>query len=139
MLTIQRWNANLGSECRLREGDRDHAMQVCTFALEEWMFFYVEHNVEIASGSAEGTSLAQSSKADPRAVFHACRNLGVDRSLPKHSSFALALLARIGNYAAYTLACGAGASHTEKSLLISHLTTTTAGTATHRCRALCCA
>ncbi len=81
----------------------------------------MQHNVEIARGSAERPSLASARKPDARAVFHAGRNFRFYGALPQNPAFAFAFRARIGNHVACSLAGRTSPRDAEKALLIAHL------------------
>jgi hypothetical protein len=130
VLAFESGDANLRAHSGLGDGERHGAVQIITFADEEGMLLHVQDNVEIAGGSAEGSSLAAAGKANARAIFHACGDFGVDRALMKKTAFAFALGAGIGNHAAGSLTCGASAGDAEKALLIAHLAAALAGAAT---------
>src|SRR5581483_3738274 len=107
-------------------------MQIGSFALEEGMFFDVEDEVKIAGRAAERTGFAEAGKADASAVFHSCRNFGVNGFLSHDATLAFAFCTGIGNDATGALACGAGAGHAEESLLIAYLALSAASAATNR-------
>ena len=102
-------------------------MQIVTFALEEWMLFNVQHNIEVAGRSAVSPGFAQPGKTYPRTVFDTGRDFGVHRSLPQNAAFPFALQARIGNYASRALTRGTSTRHAEESLLVAHLATPSTG------------
>src|SRR5580704_2162217 len=95
------------------------------------MFFDVQHNVKISRRAAVNTTFAKSRKTNTCSVFYAGRNSGVYDLLPQHPSFAFALVARIGDHAACSLARRTCPGNAEKSLLIAHLAVSVAGTAGH--------
>ena len=82
-------------------------MQIISLTLKEKVFLDVQNNVQVARRAAVKTSLAISRKANAGSIFHACRNLRVDRPLSKNPAFPFALGAGIRNYAARALAGGA--------------------------------
>src|SRR5580698_6007466 len=96
------------------------------------MFLHVQHDVQISRRPPELSDLARARKADSRPVLNSRGNFRVDRALPEYAPLASTLRARIGNHAARPLARGTSAGNAEKSLLISHLPTSRAGTAIRR-------
>lgn len=129
VLAIHGGNAHIGSDGGLSDRNGDDTMQVVSFANEEGMLFYVQHDVQVAGRTSEGTDLAASGKTNARAIFHACGNFGVDRALAQNAAIALAFGARIGDDAARALTGGTGAGDAEKSLLVTNLAAPSAGTA----------
>src|SRR5690242_1421857 len=119
MLAFQSRNLNLGTESCLRERDGDHTVQIISLTFKEKMFLHVQNYVQVACRAAVKASLAVSPKANAGSIFHACRNLRVDRPLAKNPAFPFALGAGIGNNAARALAGGTGPRNTEKALLIA--------------------
>jgi hypothetical protein len=125
-------NANLGSECGLAEGNRNHAMQIGALALEERMLLDVQDHIKIASRTTESAGFSQAGETDAGAVFHSRRNLGLDRSLPQDSPLPFALGTWVGDDAARALTGGTSAGHAEESLLVAHLPASRAGAAGDR-------
>ncbi len=104
-------------------------MQVVAFALEKRMLFDVQYDVEVAGRPSMSACFAEAGKTDSSSVFNTGWDLRIDGSLTQHTALAFALAARISDYAACALTGGAGASHTEKPLLIAYLAAASAGTA----------
>src|SRR5208282_2900637 len=123
VLAFERRDLDLGAHGGLRHRKWNDAVQVVAFAHKERMLFYVQNDVQIAGRSAVRPSFAASRKADARAIFHARRNLRLHGTLPEDSAFTFALMARIGDDVAGSLAGGAGAGDAEKTLLVTHLAT----------------
>src|SRR4029077_10290874 len=116
----------------LRHRDRNDAMQVVAFALEERMLLHVKHDIQITRGTTELTALAPTAKADASPVFNSGRNLRVDGTLAKHSALAFALRARISNDVAGSLARGTRARDAEEPLLVANLPAAITGAAGRR-------
>ena len=119
-------HANLRTHGRLCHRYWNHAVQVVAFARKEGMLLHMQHDVKVTRRTTELSDLTRTGESDARPIFHARRNLGVNRALAQDAPFAFALRARIGNYATRALACRTGASNAEESLLVSHLPTTIA-------------
>src|SRR6266550_2637170 len=132
MLALESWNVDFCSYRGLGKRYGDHAVQVVALAFEECMVFDMQDDIEITGRTSEGTGFAQAAESDPGAVFHAGGNFSVDSFLAEYSAFALAFWTGIGDDAARSLACGASASNAEESLLISDLTSSRTGSASHR-------
>jgi hypothetical protein len=132
VFAFQGGNANLSSERSLAEGNRNDAMQVGTFALEERMLFNMQNHIKIASRTTKGPGFAQAGETDASTVFHSCRDLGLDGPLTQNPALPFALGARISDNTAGTLAGGAGTSHAEESLLVAHLSPSRTGAAGDR-------
>jgi hypothetical protein len=121
VLAIHGGHTNFGAHRRLCNRDRHYAMQIVALPCEEWMFFHMKNDVEIAGWSAKLADFPGTCKANARSVFHARRNLGIYRSLTEDAALAFALGARIGDHVARSLAGWASTSNTEEALLISNL------------------
>jgi hypothetical protein len=104
-------------------------MEVIALARKERMILHVKDNVEVARRPAKLPDFSCSREADAGSVFDSGGNLGINGPLSKDSAFALALGTGIGNHIARALACRAGTSDAEESLLISDLSLAFAGTA----------
>jgi hypothetical protein len=104
-------------------------MEVVAFAREERMILHVKDNIEVARRPAKLADLSRSREADAGSVLDPGGNLGVNGPLAQDSAFALALGAGIGNHRAGALACRAGTSDAEETLLIADLSAAIAGTA----------
>jgi len=104
-------------------------MEVIALARKERMILHVKDNIEVACRPAKLPDLPRSREANARSVFDSGGNLGINGALAQDSAFALALGAGIGNDVARALACRAGTSDAEESLLITDLSAAIAGTA----------
>src|SRR5208337_4997944 len=78
-------------------------------------------NIQIARRPAKRARFAESGKANARAVLDSRGHLRFDHTLAQQAAFASALRARIGDYAARTLAGWASARDAKEALLIAHL------------------
>jgi hypothetical protein len=96
------------------------------------MLFHVKNNVKVPRRPSKHPGLAISTEPDTRSVLDPSRYLRFHSALPQHAAFALAFGARIGDHAAYPLACRTRSSHGEESLLVAHLAFTLAGAARYR-------
>src|ERR1700733_6342971 len=132
MFAVHGGHANLRAHSGLSYRDWDHALQVVAFAREEGMLFHVQDNIEITRRSAERANFSPAGKANSRSIFDACWNFGIDGALTKNAAFPFALRARVRDDVARALACGAGASNAEESLLIANLSAPVAGAASGR-------
>ena len=96
-------------------------MQIVPFTLKERVLLYVQHNVQIASRTAERARLAHPIETDSRAILDSRRHFRIYNAIAHQSAFALALWTRIGDNAARSLAGWASAGDAEETLLIADL------------------
>src|SRR5580693_515138 len=82
---LERRNRNFGAKSGLRERDGNHAMQIVALALKESMLFDVQHNVQIARGSAERSRFTKAGETDARAIFDAGGHFGFDHPLAQQA------------------------------------------------------
>src|ERR1051325_10167558 len=68
---FERGNFDFGSQSSLRERNGYDAMQVLTFALKHRVLFNVEHDVEIAGGTAVSSCFTLACIANARSIFDA--------------------------------------------------------------------
>src|SRR5450631_940342 len=101
-------------------------MEVVPPALEKRMFLHMKNHVEIAVGAALHPGLAESGESNAGFVLDAGGNPGVNNFLLNGPAFAAALGAGVADHASRTLAGRARARNAEETLLIAHLTATTA-------------
>src|SRR5260370_38647009 len=115
------------SQRRLRHVDGDGAMQVVFVALEERMFFDLEHNVQIARRSAIGSGLAFLRHAQARTIVHARWNIDLELALHWPVALTAALRARRANDLARASAVAAEAPHRKEALLADRLAAAVTG------------
>jgi hypothetical protein len=112
-------------------------MEVISLALEERVFFYMQHNVKVTGRAPEITSFSQAGIADARAVFHPSGNFGLDLSFFQYSTFPPTLGTWVGDHGAATLTGRACAGDAEETLLVANLAATTTASAGYRSFAGC--
>ncbi len=96
-------------------------MQILAVALEERMLGYMQHNVNVAGGTAVESRIAMPGVENAGSVLNARGHLHLQRMGSVQQALALARGARILNHGARALADRAGAGYAEESLLVTHL------------------
>ena len=92
-LAGQRRHQNLRAQRRLRNADRNRAVEVGAAPLEKRVVLHFENDVEIARRPAVDPRLAFARHANPRLRIHARRNAHVDDARALDASLAAALRA----------------------------------------------
>src|SRR6185437_10774669 len=124
---IERQQIHRSSQRRLREVDRDGAVQVILIAFENRMLGDLQHHVQIAHGPAVDSRLSLLRQAHLRSVVDARWNTDLQLALPPQVTFTLALLARPANDLSTAAAGGAAPAHGKARLLINHFAPAPAG------------
>src|SRR5205085_9628186 len=132
---VERRHADLAAQRRLRERDRDRAVQVGVAALEDFMLFEVDDDVQVAALGAGVAGLAFAGAAQPRAVIDAGGHLDFERLLALDAARAVTGAAVVLDHLAAASAGRACAQHAQKGLLVAHLAAAAAGRAAHGLRA----
>src|SRR6185503_14224194 len=96
LLAFEGRHLNLGTQGCLSEGNGNHAMQIGPLTLEERMILHVEHDVEIAGGTAVRTSLAKSGETNTSFFLNAGRDLGFYSLLLNNAGFPAATAGTAG-------------------------------------------
>src|SRR3954471_19449853 len=117
MVAVKSGDRDLGAERCLGERNRDDAVQVFAFALEEGVFLHVEDDVQIAGGTAVCTGLPLAGVADLRAVFNAFRDGDGKYLLAKLVAFTAARLAGISDDSPCSAAAWASLRDAEEAAL----------------------
>src|SRR5215813_2544868 len=97
------------------------AVKVVFAALEEVVFFYSQHNVQISWRSALDARVTFGGHAQLVAVIDSGWNFELQRFLTNDASFTLACLARILDHLARAVTMRARSGDAEESLLEAHL------------------
>src|SRR5205807_7624702 len=127
VFTFERGNGDFSAQGGLRKRNRNGAIKLFAFTLEEGMRFNVQDHVEIAVGTATYAGIAHFLIADLGAVFNARRHIDVDSPLTHHAGLAFALGAWISDSASGPMTCGTGTRNAEEALLITDLAASSAG------------
>ena len=101
--------------------NRQLAVEIVPFAVEESVLLDVDDDVEVAGGTAGGAMLAFAVQAQPLAGRDAGRNLHRELALAADAARAAARLARLGDRLAGAAAVRARARDGQESLLLAEL------------------
>ena len=100
------------------------------------MLFHIDHDIEVAGGTAVEAGFSFSLNAQSGAVVHAGRDPDFQHFFFAHAASALAGLAGVADDSAGPVALAAGSADRKKALLIAHLAGAVAGRAADRVFAL---
>src|SRR5690606_15570731 len=128
-LAVERRHPDDVAERRLRDPDRDLAVQVVAVALEDRMRAHPHLDVQVAGRGAGGPGLALARQPDAVAAGHARRDLHRPHLLLPLAAVAVAGLARVGDGLAAAAAVRARLLHGEDAALHAHLAAPVAGAA----------
>src|SRR6185437_6958660 len=128
-LAIQRRYRQLRAQRRLREADRQFAVEIVAVALEDRVLAHMHFHVQITCGRTRLTSLALTAQADAIPVVDAFGNLHRQRAGLLDASLAVALPARFLDRLAGTAAMRARLLDGEDAVLHAHLAVAMAGLA----------
>src|SRR5262245_42689607 len=117
VVTDHRRHTDLAAQREHREGDRQLAVEIVAFPVEECMLLHVDDDVEVSRRTAGAAVLAFAVQAQALPRGDARRNFSGDPALPADASGAAAGLARLADHAARPAAGGAGTRDGEEALL----------------------
>src|SRR5690606_5347157 len=116
----ERRHLDLRAQRRLRQADRQLAVEVIAIALEDRVLANAHLDVEIAGLGAGRSGLAFTRQADAVAVVHAGGNLDLQGFLTLDAAVPVAVLAGIDDVASAAAAGRAHLLHREDALLHPH-------------------
>src|SRR5580698_2545909 len=117
----QTWHLHFRAQRRLRDADRNRAIQIGAAPLKERVLLHFQHDIQIPGRTAVRSWLALAADAQPRSGIDSGRNSQLDRFFALDAPLTAAIRAALLDHLSRALASWARSRDREKSLLIRQL------------------